>query len=62
MAKLRCGRKQARNLYLQLGDEPSDEDEYVGVIFDPDKAAMLIDIINGHRPALDIMQIPWSPP
>jgi hypothetical protein len=48
--KIRAGRKQDRNLYIQLGDEPSDEDEYLGVIFDPARAAALIEILNGERP------------
>jgi hypothetical protein len=50
--KLRCGRKQPQNLYVQQGDEPSDEDQYIGVIFDPMRAAVLIDIVNGERPPL----------
>lgn len=50
--KLRVGRKQDRNLYIQLGDEPSDEDEYLGVIFDPMRAAVLVEMVNGDRPPL----------
>lgn len=46
MVKLRHGRKQDRNIYLQRGPEPSDDDEYLGVIFDPAKAAILIEIVN----------------
>ena len=48
--KIRQGRKQDRNLYIQLGDEPSDEDEYLGVIFDPTRALYLIRILNGVDP------------
>ena len=48
--KIRTGRKQDRNLYIQLGDEPSDEDEYLGVIFDPIRAAILVEILNGACP------------
>jgi hypothetical protein len=48
--KIRQGRKQDRNLYLQVGDEPADEDEYIGVIFDPRRAAMIVAILNGKRP------------
>ena len=66
MAKLRCGRKQDRNLYLQRGDEPSDDDEYLGVFFDARTLAALIDIANDHLAELDALRIPWflpgSPP
>ena len=48
--KIRQGRKQDRNLYIQLGDEPSDEDEYLGVIFDPTRAMYLVQILNGDSP------------
>lgn len=51
--KIRLGRHQERNLYIQLGAEPSDDDEYIGVIFDPDRARVLVSIINGARPPLD---------
>jgi hypothetical protein len=50
--RLRPGRKQPQNLYVQQGDEPSDEDQYIGVLFDPTRAAVLIDIANGERPPL----------
>jgi hypothetical protein len=50
--KFRCGRKQPQNLYVQQGDEAGDEDQYIGVIFDPARAAVLIDIVNGERPPL----------
>ena len=50
--RFRCGRKQPQNLYVQQGDEASDEDQYIGVIFDPARAAVLIDIVNGERPPL----------
>jgi hypothetical protein len=48
--RIRVGRKQDRNLYIQLGDEPSDDDEYLGVIFDPMRAAVLVEVLNGKRP------------
>ena len=44
--KIRQGRKQDRNLYIQMGDEPSDDDEYLGVIFDPIRAKYLVQILN----------------
>jgi hypothetical protein len=51
--KIRLGRKQDRNLYIQLGDEPSDEDEYLGVIFDPTRAFYIVQILNGESPPFD---------
>jgi hypothetical protein len=62
MARLRCGRKQDRNLYLQRGFEPSDDDEYLGVFFDARKLAALIDLANAHPAELDALRIPWSFP
>lgn len=49
--KIRTGRRQDRNLYIQLGDEPGDEDEYLGVIFDPMRAAILVEMLNSDRSA-----------
>lgn len=39
--KLRPGRKNSRNLYLQLGDEPSDADPPVGFLIDTDTADLI---------------------
>lgn len=55
MSRLRQGRKNAetaRNLYLQHGDQASEDDTYIGVIFDPALARALIEIVNGDRPTL----------
>lgn len=42
--KLRPGRKNPRNLYLQVGNEPSDlHDLPVGFLIDTDVAALLGD-------------------
>lgn len=46
--KIRTGRKQDRNLYIQFGAEPSDEDDYLGVIFDPARAKRLVEIMNEY--------------
>ena len=46
--RLRTGRKQAQNLYVQMGDDPSDEDEYIGVIFDPTRAKYLCEIVSEY--------------
>lgn len=50
--KLRCGRKQPQNIYVQMGDEPADSDPYIGVIFDTGRAEEIIDIVNGDLPPL----------
>jgi hypothetical protein len=39
--KLRAGRRNGRNLYLQLGDEPRDDDPCIGFTVD-DGAAEII--------------------
>lgn len=40
--KLRAGRRNPRNLYIQIGDEPSDaEDLPVGFMIDTDVAALI---------------------
>lgn len=46
--KIRTGRKQDRNLYIQFGAEPGDEDDYLGVIFDPARAKRLVEIMNEY--------------
>jgi hypothetical protein len=46
--KVRQGRHQDRNLYIQMGDEPADEDEYLGVIFDPVRARYVVQILNEY--------------
>lgn len=39
--KLRPGRRNPRTLYLQLGEEPSDQDPCVGFMVDDDTAALV---------------------
>ena len=41
--KIRTGRKNPRNLYLQRGDEPSDDDRCLGLIINPDDAKLICD-------------------
>ena len=47
--KIRLGPGQD-NLYIQLGDEPSDDDEHLGEIYDPTRARFIVDILNGDAP------------
>jgi hypothetical protein len=44
--KIRTGRRNQRNLYLQLGDEPSDSDPCLGLIVCPVASAVIADAIN----------------
>lgn len=45
--KLRHGRKQPRNIYIQSGPEPSDDDIYIGVIFENEELAQIVvDSVN----------------
>jgi hypothetical protein len=39
--KLRPGRKNPRNLYLQLGDKPDDADPCLGLLIDTDTAELI---------------------
>lgn len=53
MPKLRPGRKQPQNLYFQIGEEPGDNDTYIGVIFDPANAGIIISMVNGDHPLMN---------
>lgn len=45
--RYRNGRKVGINIYRQIGDEPSDADEPVGVVWDsPELAAAFVDAMN----------------
>lgn len=46
--KLRQGRKVAKTIYIQTGDEPSDEDPLVGYIEDPALAALIVARFNAE--------------
>ena len=56
--KLRTGRHldgkdgPAATIYVQLGSEPSDTDEWLGVIFSRARAELVIAITNGEWPPL----------
>jgi len=50
--KLRQGRHNARIVYIQLGDEPSDDDEMLAVFFDPARAEHTVAVMNDYfRPS-----------
>lgn len=45
--RLRAGRRNPRNLYLQVGDEPHDKNDLpVGFMIDTDTAALIGDALN----------------
>jgi hypothetical protein len=44
--KLRTGRRNSRNLYLQLGDEPGSRDPCVGFMVDDGSAALVADAVT----------------
>lgn len=46
--KLRTGRRNHRNLYLQLGDEPSEDDPCLGLIIEPKAAHVIVDAVNKY--------------
>ena len=50
--RLRTGRKLDVTLYIQLGDEPSDDDELLGMFLDPARAELFVKIANGEVPPL----------
>jgi hypothetical protein len=47
--KLRPGRKNPRNLYLQLGGVPADDDPCIGLLIDPGVAAVLGDALTDGK-------------
>ncbi len=44
--KLRTGRTVGRTLYRQVGAEPSDDDQLIGVMDTPELAAMVVAAVN----------------
>lgn len=44
--RLRVGRRNPRNLYLQRGPEPRDDDPCVGFMIDDDTGALIADALN----------------
>jgi len=44
--KLRVGRKVGRTIYLQRGDQPSDDDQLVGLMDTPELARHLVECSN----------------
>lgn len=41
--RIRAGRRNPHTLYLQVGDEPSEDDLRIGFMIDPTEAAFLAD-------------------
>jgi hypothetical protein len=53
--KIRTGRRNSRNLYLQLGDEPGDGDPCIGFMIDTDTGALIADAITSPWHLNEIM-------
>lgn len=46
--RLRTGGPNGVCLYIQLGDEPSEDDEYIAYFFDPKRAERVAEIVSEH--------------
>lgn len=46
--RLRVGRKVGRTLYIQSGEEPSDDDQLIGMVDTPELAALIVAAVNGE--------------
>jgi hypothetical protein len=51
--KIRQGFPQDLGLYIQQGDQPGADDQFLGIIFDPARAEILVQILNGEQPPFD---------
>lgn len=45
----RVGRKVGRTIYVQVGDQPSDNDPLIGVMDTPDLAAIVVRSVNASH-------------
>jgi hypothetical protein len=45
----RVGRKVGRTIYMQLGEQPSDDDPLIGVMDTPELAAVVVRAVNQLR-------------
>jgi len=48
MTKWRTGRHLGRTIYLQKGDEPSDDDKFLGIMDSTVMAQIVVDAINRY--------------
>lgn len=48
MTLWRTGRKVGRTIYVQTGDEPSDDDQLVGMMDTRELAALVVRAVNDH--------------
>jgi hypothetical protein len=49
MMRLRVGRKVGRTLYLQAGDQPSDDDRLIGLVDTPELAGALVALVAENQ-------------
>lgn len=45
--KWRTGRKNPRTIYIQRGDEPSNDDPFIGTLDTPELVRQAVDAVNG---------------
>lgn len=53
--KFRTGRKVGRTIYRQFGDEPSDDDELIGLMDDPHMAEAVVEGLNAQVEAANTL-------
>lgn len=44
--RIRTGRRNPRNLYLQIGDQPADTDPCIGFMVDDDTGALVAEALT----------------
>lgn len=56
--KLRTGRKNRKNLYVQWGDQPSDTDDFsIGYVENPNVLKLMIEAANQHPERLEAILV-----
>lgn len=58
--KLRVGRKVRKNLYIQFGDEPSDNDLDVGRVDSDELAHLIVQAVNDSGYDIEDWVSPWN--
>jgi hypothetical protein len=50
--RLRVGRHVGRTIYVQQGDEPTDNDRLIGLMDTPELAALVVASVNNQQTAI----------
>lgn len=53
----RTGRSLGRTIYRQVGDEPSKDDVFIGIMDTPELAEMVVGALNPRRLLLDPAEV-----